>query len=244
MVAVCGRVITTQGRLWQSGRFIVWENHNMITINQLDTVAQSNLRVFKGWKYTRDPQGDTIYYAVTETRMNKFIGTYYVRIWTDGTIRAGWTGDGDESNEIEQLRDMFNLQIMAPLLIDLQKTKSSSPPQGLLNHSLEVSSIKLNHTSGLVQPGFTSRNEQEARAIEIANASHNLLSSQGITSISIPPWEQIPDKLWYRKALQMWHEGLSVPQIGARLNIPNQTIYNRLAELRNQYGETIVPKRK
>lgn len=36
--------------------------------------------------------------------------------------------------------------------------------------------IRLNHTAGIIQPGYEAKNEQEANAIEVVNASHNLLA--------------------------------------------------------------------
>ncbi len=55
------------------------------------------------------------------------------------------------------------------------------------------------------------------------------------------PWELIPDHLWDRRALKLWWEGLTCPEIGERLSQAPKTIRNRLTLLRQAYGLEIVP---
>ena len=57
-------------------------------------------------------------------------------------------------------------------------------------------------------------------------------------------WENIPNVGWYRNALKLWHEGLSIGQIGRKVGKSEQTVRNKIAELRNLYGEDIVPYRR
>jgi hypothetical protein len=56
-------------------------------------------------------------------------------------------------------------------------------------------------------------------------------------------WQTIPDKGWDRECLQLWHRGLTCKQIGTRLQKNDKTIRNRLNQLRNEFGEQIVPYR-
>jgi len=57
-------------------------------------------------------------------------------------------------------------------------------------------------------------------------------------------WEQIPNIGWYRDALRLWHERLTTAEIARKLGKSEQTIRNKIAELRKLYGEDIVPKRR
>jgi len=55
------------------------------------------------------------------------------------------------------------------------------------------------------------------------------------------PWELIPDHLWDRRALRLWWEGLTCPEIGRRLSQAPKTVRNRLTMLRKEYGTDVVP---
>ena len=70
----------------------------------------------------------------------------------------------------------------------------------------------------------------------------------GVESEIIDPWEKIPDHRWDRKALRLWREGLSAPEIASKLRnegeLTAKSIHNRLSILRGQYGEKTVPKAK
>ncbi len=55
------------------------------------------------------------------------------------------------------------------------------------------------------------------------------------------PWELIPDHLWDRRALRLWWEGLTCPEIGRRLSQAPKTVRNRLTLLRKVYGTDVVP---
>ncbi len=62
------------------------------------------------------------------------------------------------------------------------------------------------------------------------------------TQISLKPWELIPDHGWDRQVLELWHEGFTCPEIQRKTHVASaERIRNRLTELRNQYGENIIP---
>ncbi len=58
------------------------------------------------------------------------------------------------------------------------------------------------------------------------------------------PWEEIPDHAWDRKALALWWEDYSCPEIGEKLSQSAKTVLNRLSALRQMYGTEIVPTDK
>ncbi len=133
----------------------------MVTLNQLVTIAQANLSTVKNWKYSRDLQGDTIYYKVSDTKTKKFIGMYYVRLWTDGTIRAGWAGERHKSGKISELRDKFHLEMILPQINAIEKKQPHEPLPGISGNSnpKKIEGVRLDHTSGDVQPGISAKSD-------------------------------------------------------------------------------------
>lgn len=63
-------------------------------------------------------------------------------------------------------------------------------------------------------------------------------------SETLPPWERIPNIGWNRKAIQLWHEGYTTAEIAKRVGKDEQTIRNKIANLRKEHGEEIVPSRR
>ena len=55
------------------------------------------------------------------------------------------------------------------------------------------------------------------------------------------PWEQIPNHLWDRVAVQMWHDGYTNTEIGTKLYVSPRRVSNILSELRKTFGTDIVP---
>jgi hypothetical protein len=58
------------------------------------------------------------------------------------------------------------------------------------------------------------------------------------------PWEQIPDHLWDRKALELWWQDYTCPEIGNKIGQSPKTVLNRISVLRKLYGEALVPTEK
>jgi hypothetical protein len=55
-------------------------------------------------------------------------------------------------------------------------------------------------------------------------------------------WEMIEDHLWDRQALELWHRGYTCKEIFDQTHVASEDrIRNRLTELRNKYGEEVVP---
>ena len=65
--------------------------------------------------------------------------------------------------------------------------------------------------------------------------------SNPITPEYEKPWEIIPDQLWYREAIKLWHQCLTYKQIGNRLDLSQSTIKNKISSLRKEFGEIAVP---
>ena len=55
------------------------------------------------------------------------------------------------------------------------------------------------------------------------------------------PWNRVSDHGWDRQALDLWWQGLTVPEIASRLHMGEKTVRNRLTTMRKVYGEKIVP---
>lgn len=56
----------------------------------------------------------------------------------------------------------------------------------------------------------------------------------------LDPCNVIPQG-WRREAAILWRQGYSAPEIGEKLGYDAKTVANRLSELRQVYGEEIVP---
>ncbi|MFN8435078.1 MAG: hypothetical protein U0V18_13715 [Anaerolineales bacterium] len=57
-------------------------------------------------------------------------------------------------------------------------------------------------------------------------------------------WEKIPNIGWNRTAVQLWHEGYTTAEIAKRVKKDEQTVRNKIADLRREFGEEIVPFRR
>ena len=55
------------------------------------------------------------------------------------------------------------------------------------------------------------------------------------------PWERIPDRRWHRKALKLWWEGNTVPEIARKVDRAEKTVRSVLSDLRGNHGKKIVP---
>jgi DNA-binding NarL/FixJ family response regulator len=55
------------------------------------------------------------------------------------------------------------------------------------------------------------------------------------------PWEKIPDHLWDKQALNMWHEGYTNSEIAKKVCVTPERVTNRISELRKEHGSGIVP---
>lgn len=59
------------------------------------------------------------------------------------------------------------------------------------------------------------------------------------------PWEKIPNVSWYREAVKLWHDSrYGTKEIAIKLGKKEQTVRNKIAELRSLYGEDVVPYRR
>lgn len=58
------------------------------------------------------------------------------------------------------------------------------------------------------------------------------------------PWMKITDKLWYREAVKLLHEGCSTKEIAGRLKISEGRVNNLFSDLRDEHGKDIIPLRK
>lgn len=90
----------------------------------------------------------------------------------------------------------------------------------------------------------------KALSLNIANVIPPNLLEQ-IHKSDFPPEEQIEDHSWDRYALKCWYEGDSNRKIAEKIkkkfglgNLDSRTVTNRISQLRQLYGNSIVPTDK
>jgi hypothetical protein len=119
--------------------------------------------------------------------------------------------------------------------------------------------VRLNHTTGPLQPGDYDADEVGRMAIGAANQSSKTLagleSSGAIEPMDEPkqqpepgvgalgPWQKIPDHSWDRRAVEMLWKEYTSPEIGRAIGVSSKTIDNRLTILRKLHPG-LVPKRE
>ena len=87
----------------------------MLNLRQMDSIVHNNLLIFKGFKIKRREEGTNIFYDVHDRLESneRFLGTYRVWEWHDGSGRSGWVPFDNKDPEIERLRQMVWEAIMA-----------------------------------------------------------------------------------------------------------------------------------
>ena len=80
----------------------------MLTLSQVDRIAHNTLLTFKGFEIERREEGTTILYDVYESRKSdkKFLGTYRVWEWHDGSNRHGWMPLDTNDAYVMRMRNM------------------------------------------------------------------------------------------------------------------------------------------
>lgn len=66
------------------------------------------------------------------------------------------------------------------------------------------------------------------------------LCSEDETIVGDEPWNQIPDHLWDRTAVQMWREGYTSKEIALSVGVTPRRVTNRLSELRQRYPHIVL----
>jgi len=75
-------------------------------------------------------------------------------------------------------------------------------------------------------------------------AAREFLDQSISEGIQGEPWKRIPDSGDNRKIIKFWHEGFTAKEIAQRVNRREKTIINRISDLRRDYGEDVVPRRR
>ena len=80
----------------------------MLTLPQLDNIVHSTLQSFKGFEIGRRKKDRTIFYDVHEHQESakRFIGTYRVWEWHDGSSRCGWMPLDTDDSYIVRMRNL------------------------------------------------------------------------------------------------------------------------------------------
>lgn len=62
-----------------------------------------------------------------------------------------------------------------------------------------------------------------------------------LSGSSLSPWKQITDRSFNRKILELWWRGLKNSEIASKVGLSKERVTNILSDLRQEYGEEIVP---
>jgi hypothetical protein len=91
---------------------------------------------------------------------------------------------------------------------------------------------------------YCSRREYLGVWRDLSETLHDLLKlSDGSPGRTNEPWKLVPDIGYDQVMIKLWLHGSDVEAIGKRIGISRSRVYARLGELRNIYGEEIVPFR-
>lgn len=87
----------------------------MLTLRQADSIVHNTLLIFKGFEIERREEGTNIFYDVHDTDESgkRFLGTYRVWEWHDGSGRCGWMPLDTNDSEITKIRHKVWEAIMA-----------------------------------------------------------------------------------------------------------------------------------
>lgn len=81
----------------------------MLTLSQVDRIVQNTLLTFEEFKVERREEGTTILYDVYESYRSdkRFLGTYRVWEWHDGSSRNGWMPLDTKDAYVVRMRNMI-----------------------------------------------------------------------------------------------------------------------------------------
>ncbi len=80
----------------------------MLTLSQVDHIAHNTLLTFQGFEVERRAEGTAILYDVYESDKSdkRFLGTYRVWEWHDGSSRHGWMPLDTNDSYIVRMRNL------------------------------------------------------------------------------------------------------------------------------------------
>lgn len=80
----------------------------MLTLHQVDHIVHSTLLTFKGFEIERREEGTVILYDVHESHesIQRFLGTYRVWEWHDGSSRYGWMPLNTDDSYVVRMRNV------------------------------------------------------------------------------------------------------------------------------------------
>ncbi len=81
----------------------------MLTLRQVDQIVHDTLLTFKGFEIERREEDATIFYDVYDSHesIKKFLGTYRIGEWHDGSSRCGWLPLDTNDSYIVRMRNLI-----------------------------------------------------------------------------------------------------------------------------------------
>ncbi len=81
----------------------------MLTLRQVDQIVHNTLLTFKGFEIERREEDAAIFYDVYDgpESIKKFLGTYRVGEWHDGSSRCGWLPLDSDDSYVVRMRNVI-----------------------------------------------------------------------------------------------------------------------------------------
>ncbi len=81
----------------------------MLTLRQVDQIVHNTLLTFKGFEIERREEDATIFYDVYDRHEStkKFLGTYRVGEWHDGSSRCSWLPLDTNDSYVVRMRNLI-----------------------------------------------------------------------------------------------------------------------------------------
>jgi len=98
----------------------------MLTLRQMDSIVHNTLLIFEGFEINRREEGTNIFYEIQDSPESgkRFLGTYRVWEWHDGSGRSEWRPLETSDSEITRIRHIVWEAIMAIAVPANQSTEN------------------------------------------------------------------------------------------------------------------------
>jgi hypothetical protein len=136
----------------------------MLTLRQMDSIVHNTLLIFKEFVLSRREEGTNIFYDVHDTyeSSKRYLGTYRVWEWHDGSGRSQWVPLDTEDPEITRIRHKVWEAIMAIAVpanqsteydtVQLASIEKNKIEQEQTNNDVEVSEIGFDISASFTIP--------------------------------------------------------------------------------------------
>lgn len=117
----------------------------MLTLRQMDSIVHNTLLIFEGFEINRREEGTNIFYDIYQSHKSgkRFLGTYRVWEWHDGSGRSEWRPLETNNSEITRIRHMVWEAIMAIAVPANQSTENVAARPANAGEKIRESIISL-----------------------------------------------------------------------------------------------------